>query len=327
MKFRRDKIGKPQTLGERIKRVRRKKRISLAKMEGLTKIRSRYIKAIERGEYQKLPGDVYIRGFLRTIAKTLNMDAVNLIGLYKEETKGKDHKNAILDRMRGITEAKFIITPKLIFVFFGIIIIFLIGGYFWYQVSGFAAAPELELSKPAKEDITTKSDEITIAGATDPGTSLTINNQAIKIDLEGKFSEIVKLKSGVNQIVVSAKNKIGKEITKTIKVLSSAPEAKTKILGKKNSKSVNLILEIAPDPAWISIHVDGKNIYKGIILANTSQEFIAKKEIILTTGNGGSTHVYLNGNDLGLLGEEGQLIKDQKYTLETLSQIKKGENE
>lgn len=203
MRFRRKSIRKAQTLGERIKRVRHKKRISLSKMEGLTKIRSRYIEAIERGEYQMLPGDIYIKGFLKTIAKVLNMDGNNLIGLYKEETSGKEYKNTIFDRMKGITEAKFIITPKLIFIFFGIMIIFLIGGYFWYQVSGFAAAPELNLTKPGKEDITTNSDEIIVSGTTDPGTLLSINNQAITIDLEGNFSEIIKLKSGVNFAKIS----------------------------------------------------------------------------------------------------------------------------
>lgn len=324
MKFRRETIRKTQTLGERIKRVRRKKKISLAKMEGLTKIRSRYLEAIERGEYQRLPGDIYVKGFLRTIAKTLNMDGVKLVNLYQEEIRGTKDQKTVLDRMRGITEAKFIITPKIIFIFFGLLAVFLIGGYFWYQVSGFAAAPELSLAKPTKEDFTTKSDEIAVAGTTDPGTTLTINDQPIKIDLDGNFSENIKLKSGVNQIVIVAKNKIGKQVTKTIKVLSKAPETQKQILGSKNSKLLNFIVEIGPNPAWISIDIDGKNIYQGIILANTSQEFVAKKEIILTTGNAGSTHVYLNGNDLGVVGDEGQYIENQKYNL---SQIKKGAND
>jgi len=323
MGFRRKNIRKAQTLGERIKRVRHKKRISLSKMEGLTKIRSRYIEAIERGEYQSLPGEIYIKGFLKNIAKVLNMDGDNLIGLYKEETRGKKQKDTIFDRMKDVTEAKFIITPRLIFIFFGIMIIFLIGGYFWYQVSGFAAAPNLSLTKPTEEDITTKSNEIVISGTTDPGTILTINDQAITIDLEGNFNEVIKLKSGVNQIVVSATNKIGKEVVKTIKVLSKAETPKKHILGEKDSTSIVLILEIAPNPAWISIDIDDKNIYKGIILAKSSQEFIAKKEIVLTSGNAGSTHVYLNGNDLGFLGEEGELIKDIKYDLSTLNKIKK----
>jgi hypothetical protein len=255
------------------------------------------------------------------------MDAANLIGLYKEEIRGKNPTKTVLDRMRGITEAKFIITPKLIFIFGGMMIIFLIGGYFWYQISGFAAAPELNLTEPTKEDITTKSDEITISGTTDSGTALAINGQAIKIDLEGIFSEVIKLKSGVNQILISAKNKIGKETIKTIKVLSKAPAAPKTVLGEKDTKSLIVILEIGPSPAWISIDVDGKNIYKGLMLARTSQEFVAQKEIVLITGNGGSTKVYLNGNDLGVLGKEGEFISDKKYDLRTLSEIKKGQND
>jgi transcriptional regulator with XRE-family HTH domain len=309
-----------QTLGEKLKKVRQRKQISLPKMESLTKIRSRYIAGLEKGEYEKLPGDIYVKGFLRKIARVLRMDETKLIDLYLTETKGKAKKLS-LDVMKGLSEAKFIITPKMIFTFLGILTVFIIGGYFWYQIAGFAAAPTLTIEKPAEEDLIIKSDQILVAGTTDPGTNLTINDQSISVDLNGHFSEVVQLKDGLNQINLVVANRIGKEVSKMIKVLVKSPAKNLKIAGAKNNLPLYLIVKVSPSSAWLSIEIDGKNIYQGVMLANTSQEFVAKKKIIITSGNAGSTHVYLNSNDLGVLGEEGKLVKDIQYNLATLTNI------
>ena len=325
MNFRHKIIPRIQSLGERIKRTRRKKKISLVKMEGLTKIRSRYIEALEKGEYEKLPGDIYIRGFLRKIARVLHMDEARLIGLYLTETQGKDRKKTPLDIMKGLPQARFIITPKWIFVFFTILSVFIIGGYIWYQISGFAAAPTLNIDKPAKEDLIVKTDQINVSGVTDPGSNLTINGQAIPVDLNGRFSEVVKLKEGLNQIVISAANRIGKEVTKNIKILAKIPSKNLNVAGAKNKLPLFLILKVGPSSSWVSIDIDGRTIYKGVMVANTSQEFVAQKEIVLSAGNAGSTQVYLNGNDLGALGEEGKNVAEIKYNIDTLKLIEKGE--
>jgi transcriptional regulator with XRE-family HTH domain len=324
MNFHRKAIPRIQKLGERIKRTRRKKQISLAKMESLTKIRSRYIEALERGEYDNLPGDIYIKGFLRKIARVLHMDEARLIGLYLTEIRGKP-RHLSLDVMKGISEARFVITPKMIFIFLGIAAFLLLGGYLWYQISGFAAAPTLKIAKPVKEDLIVKTDHLIIAGTTDPGTNLTINGQVVPIDLNGQFFEDIKLKNGLNQITLIAANKIGKEISKTIKALAKIPDKNSKIAGTKNKLPLFLIIEIGPSSSWVSIDVDGKRLYQGIMVADTSQEFVAQKEIILTSGNAGSTKVNLNGHDLGILGEEGKMIENVKYDQNTLTSLKKGE--
>lgn len=296
-------------------------------MESLTKIRSRHLKALERGEYDCLPGHIYIKGFLRTCARVLKMDSDKLIALYRAESNLTESNNSILDRMKGIREAKFVLTPKWLFVFFGVIVIFVIAGYLWYQVSGFAAAPALQLKKPTEEDFTTKQDQVIVEGSTDVGAMVDINEQPITTDLEGNFSERIKLKDGINQIIVTARNKIGREKSLAIKILAKIPQAKKSVLGVKKNQALILIINVKSDPAWISVDVDEKNIYKGIMLADTSQEFVAKKEIVINSGNAGSTYVYLNGNNLGVLGKKGELIKNKKYDLSILAEIKKGEYE
>ncbi|WAH35653.1 helix-turn-helix domain-containing protein [Alicyclobacillus dauci] len=52
--------------------------ISLEKVEYLTKIQKRYLRAIEVGDWGKLPETVYIRGFISSYARVLDMDPAEL---------------------------------------------------------------------------------------------------------------------------------------------------------------------------------------------------------------------------------------------------------
>ena len=49
--------------------ARERKGVDLYRAERDTKIRARYLAALERGEYRELPGAVYTKGFLRNYAR------------------------------------------------------------------------------------------------------------------------------------------------------------------------------------------------------------------------------------------------------------------
>lgn len=62
-----------------------KQGLTVAEISKKTNIRQYYIKAIESGDYSKLPGDVYAKGFIRNYANALGLDANSLIEEYKKE--------------------------------------------------------------------------------------------------------------------------------------------------------------------------------------------------------------------------------------------------
>ena len=55
---------------------------------------------------------------------------------------------------------------------------------------------------------------------TDPGSELYINNNLIALEKDGSFSQEIKLATGLNLIEVRARNRLGKETDKAIKVLA-----------------------------------------------------------------------------------------------------------
>ncbi|NEU25407.1 helix-turn-helix domain-containing protein [Paenibacillus polymyxa] len=61
-------------LGQQLKEARLQKGLSLDDVQEMTKIRKRYLEAIETGDYKVLPGSFYVRAFIKTYAETVGLD-------------------------------------------------------------------------------------------------------------------------------------------------------------------------------------------------------------------------------------------------------------
>ncbi len=72
-------------LGERLRTARESQGISISQAAVETRILQRYLVALEDGDHQHLPGDVYARGFIRNYADYLGLPAEELIELYRRE--------------------------------------------------------------------------------------------------------------------------------------------------------------------------------------------------------------------------------------------------
>jgi len=72
-------------LGALLRKAREQRGYSLDDIQEYTKIRKRYLEAIETGEYKVLPGSFYVRAFVKTYAETVGLDAEEVLRLYHKE--------------------------------------------------------------------------------------------------------------------------------------------------------------------------------------------------------------------------------------------------
>src|SRR5919201_6330879 len=72
-------------LAERLFAARERKGVDLYRAERDTKIRARYLAALERGDYRELPGAVYTKGFLRNYALYLGLDPDEVLLQWRRE--------------------------------------------------------------------------------------------------------------------------------------------------------------------------------------------------------------------------------------------------
>ncbi|HWP33674.1 MAG TPA: helix-turn-helix domain-containing protein [Solirubrobacterales bacterium] len=75
-------------IGEVFREARRRREVDLAEVEAATRIRPRYLRAIEEEEWGALPGGFYTRGFIRTYAAFLGLDGDRLAEEYRENVEG-----------------------------------------------------------------------------------------------------------------------------------------------------------------------------------------------------------------------------------------------
>ena len=72
-------------VGYTLRQERERQNLTIEDIEQGTSIRALYIEAIENGEYDKLPGEVYTKGFIKNYAKFLNMDADAAVKEFKND--------------------------------------------------------------------------------------------------------------------------------------------------------------------------------------------------------------------------------------------------
>ena len=70
-------------IGDQLRETRMRQRIDITEVEAATKIRAKYLRALENEEWDLLPGPTFVKTFLRTYADYLGLDARNLVEQYR----------------------------------------------------------------------------------------------------------------------------------------------------------------------------------------------------------------------------------------------------
>jgi len=82
-------------LGDMLRRTREDKQISVETAVEATKVRGRYLQAIEAGDLSVLPGKVYARGFIRGYADYLGLSGADLTNLYLGVARDEELPRAV----------------------------------------------------------------------------------------------------------------------------------------------------------------------------------------------------------------------------------------
>ena len=179
--FTRKKVGS-LTLGERLQKTRCERRISLNEVSRSTQIQIGYLENLERGEYDKLPADVYVKGFLRNYAGYLGISEKSLLKSYEREKgiqKNMKKEKGSEAKKETVKIATFAITPKYFII--SAIVLSVFGGFFYLykEFDSFVSAPRLVIIAPLDGEATERR-ETQLKGITDRGSRILINEQSPK---------------------------------------------------------------------------------------------------------------------------------------------------
>ena len=96
-------------IGKTLREAREAKGLTLAQVSDTTRISKAYLQAVEEDAYQKIPGEVFVKGVLRGYGNFLGLDGAKLVEQYKILAQGMRPEEAASFKIREATNVK--ITP------------------------------------------------------------------------------------------------------------------------------------------------------------------------------------------------------------------------
>jgi len=240
--------------GQLLQAAREEKQWSYPYTEEITKIRIRYIKALEEEKYEILPGTTYVKGYLRTYAKLLGLNPNEIISLYN--ATAKNDPISILAVPNALVKVRpFWLRPAIIgsIAILAIVLIVVVkalsqGGTKTvdppYEPAALPSAPQTENTTPAPVTPVVPDPSDVVATTQDGLTMQLVFTQAcwvvVRVDgqpsLEGTFAAgTTKEVKGTNKIeLVTIGNAGGLSVTLNGKTLPS--------LGKAGEVVSNVVL-------------------------------------------------------------------------------------
>jgi len=274
------------SFGEHLRREREMRGVTLDEITAATRIGTRYLEAFESEQWDRLPGGVFNRGFVRSIAHYLGLDEENLLAEYTLATRGLPRPASwtVQARPRGRERN---LGPWLVVAVLAILVA--AGGWFgWRHYRAWkrgrvAAAASIQASSQSANALVPTSDA---SGPTSEPASL---------DSQG--------------------NPTGPDSPSADPTASGGSTA-----ASATDPSGPLTLKVeAVQSTSMRVIADGKRIFDGKIEAGSSQTFQASGEFQISAGDAGALLLELNGQTLPPIGPPGEA---GKITLshETLAQ-------
>jgi cytoskeleton protein RodZ len=112
-------------IGNSLREARERQGLGYPEIELATKIRAKYIRALEEEDFTSIPGDAYIRGFLRTYADYLGLDSDVYVDEYASRfiTSWRDELPPRPQRRRVRTRERPIERRAVLIVFAGLVVV------------------------------------------------------------------------------------------------------------------------------------------------------------------------------------------------------------
>ncbi|GEM00830.1 XRE family transcriptional regulator [Halolactibacillus halophilus] len=184
-------------IGEQLKERRLEKGLTVEDIQSVTKIQARHIQAIERNDFSLIPGNFYVRAFIREYAQAVGLDSHHLMDEHKTElpetlsTDTRDFTTLKRSRTRAKVKNK---SPfqMLLPTIFVLLLLFLIGFIIYKFV---LTSDETAPTTPVEDNPSSVGEEVSIPSGSDDAeitdeTTSTDDNTTDELPTEEDSSEV-----------------------------------------------------------------------------------------------------------------------------------------
>jgi len=268
-------------VGDRLRQAREAKGLTFEQVEEITRIRRRYLQALEEEDYGQLPGEVFIRGFLRNYALALGLDPGEILAAAGRRPPSpvapiREVHEPLLDEPLLPPPGR----QRLIATLIALMVLVAVGLGAWtfYRYLGPASglpiltAPGSGQTLVPADNETTPRPTFTVPPSPSPGVTST------------------------------------PEPTDTPEA-TATPEA-TNTPEPAAAPEMGIILRLeATQRSWVSVTIDGKVAYEANMEAGQVLEWRGREVALLRTGNAGGLRIWYNGQEEPPIGAAGAVVE------------------
>jgi cytoskeleton protein RodZ len=280
-----------ENFGSYLKNERELRGVSLEEISGATKIHIRFLQGLEENKFDELPGEVFIKGYIRSYANIIGSDIEEVLNIYKECVS-----NNIKNSLDSVTTSNKSDKTFLGFALIGLIFLALIFGV-RFLISSKNNPPVINVVLDEKQ-------------SSEPSVVLPIKVLEEKIPL---ITEDKLLKESDLPAL---------EQTQTVTTELNSPEEKPELESqinnlapkeKKNPTALEKPLKLTiktKNNSWFNMTIDDLREEDFILPADGEKFFLANNVFRLTIGNKNGTEIILNGKNLVIPESKKNVVKD-----------------
>ncbi|MEP7287585.1 MAG: RodZ domain-containing protein [Chloroflexota bacterium] len=285
-------LSDAEVLGDQLRKAREARHLSLDQAEKQTRIRVKYLEALEQGNYVGLPSAVQARGFLRNYARFLGLDADAMVAEYDQLQSGRRRR-----RVKKVQVESDLTMPSAV------------RRTGTYQAARSTSEVPVVSERPQRRG--------SVLG------TLAIGTVALALILGLLFIGWLGLRTlltannpgetSVNPLSLPPTPTAEPTVLPTLAHPSALPPiaSPTPRSSAVAGSGVNLSLQIT-ERTWLRVIVDGQVQYVGSAAPGTVMQYQGST-IQLRVANAAGVQAILNGNSMGILGARGQIV-DQTFT-------------
>ena len=303
-------------LGDTLREAREKQGLTYKDIEKGTSIRALYIEYIEKGEYDELPGDVYTKGFIRSYANFLKLDANALVQAFTAER----HKGAApaaqekpaapkadpakpqvkkpsapsvqpaakpVEKTEKAAKAETIEKAE--------------------KPAEQPAAPKQEAA-PRKAPVQPKATAVKQQSKKAPASKPAAPRFTAQDFNEPKRSngKLIAIVAVVLVVLACAVYALSGSDDSAKKPAAQQQTQQTEAPAPKTYDGVEVTATFTAD-CWLEVKADGKTVYEGTLKKGDSQTWKGTDKVTVRVGDAGAVSFSVNGKDLGTAGKTGQV--------------------
>jgi cytoskeleton protein RodZ len=301
--------NKPGSFGERLRRERELRGVKLEEIAESTKIGKRNLLALEEEHFDRLPGGIFNKGFVRAYAKYLGLDEEQAVNDFMAASASYDQPDAVpplagLVRPAVMPSEATLRRKERVWIIAALLAL-AIAGILYLKFRGSAtpgvAAPVRSAARPASAT----GQPAAHGAATEPASPMTASNAA------GTPQSSPVSSGSPPSSAASAGAPSGRSDASAAPVAASIPTSQASAAPSSASSGsatagISLVIH-AVKQSWISVTADGQPVLDATLAPGEARLARADQQLVLKTGNAAGIEVSFNGKWLPALGGENQV--------------------